>query len=354
VTEPKSKGELTLSTVTEALGALAAVAGLIFVTGGAVLALRLAFEDLPALGVVGQLPNGFLFSIGVTQVVIPALAVAALHIIYVAHRNTPPGERPSVWDTARMYQRSRWRHLIAASVLPVALVLPGAVLALWHNEHRALASLVAVAAVIAVVCGIVLYRRAARSVPEGEAVTEAIFEQDTRGFPRHNFAVLSGMIVFLAIGVAVDVFGDGSWQFLWLVAAWAGCVPVVLGYLLLRGKVGDAYREDDQKQHIVRAQAVLSLAVAALAVPGLICFWAAWPLEKATVCTSGATADETPFTVEGVFVGETGDRVYVGDTEAASPSIVSIPQPEVTRTVIGDESTTAADCPTDLTPEPPP
>jgi hypothetical protein len=72
---------LSLSTVTQLLGGLAAVAGLIYVTGGAVLALRLAFVDLPALGAVGQLPHGFLFSIAASQVLVPALGMGALQLI---------------------------------------------------------------------------------------------------------------------------------------------------------------------------------------------------------------------------------------------------------------------------------
>ena len=160
-----ANGQLTLSTATEALGALAAVTGLIYVTGGAVLALRLAFVDLPALGAVGQLPNGFLFSIGASQVVVPALAIGALHVIYVAHRSTAPKDRPSVWDTARRTKLSRWQHLILASVLPVLLVLPGTVLALWRDpDSRLLAFLVSVAAVFGAWYGRARYKRETKNV----------------------------------------------------------------------------------------------------------------------------------------------------------------------------------------------
>ena len=138
---------------------------------------------------------------------------------------------------------------------------------------------------------------------------------------------------------------DWDFQFLWLVAAWAACVPAVLGYLLLRGKIGDHYRADNEKKHVVRAQIGLSLAVAVLAVPGLVCFWAAWRLENATVCTSEANRAGSTFVVDGLLVGETGDRVYVGDTTARTPSIVSIPQSKVTRTVIGGATRATADCP---------
>src|SRR3954465_13278303 len=97
VPQPQADGALagvTLSNIRDLIAAIAAVGGLVFLTGGAVLALRLAFEDLPALGVVGQLPKGFLFSIGASQIVLPALGLAAIHAIYLASRNADPKGRP--------------------------------------------------------------------------------------------------------------------------------------------------------------------------------------------------------------------------------------------------------------------
>jgi hypothetical protein len=133
-------------------------------------------------------------------------------------------------------------------------------------------------------------------------------------------------------------------------------VPAVLGYLLLRGMIGDRYRGDYEKKHLIRAQVVLSVAFAALTVPGLVCFWAAWPLESATVCTTTTDAHGKTFVIDGVLVGETGDRVYVGNAKpdaddakpgGKDPSIVSIPQDNVTRTVIGGDSGATASCATE-------
>src|SRR3954469_5419915 len=56
------------------VGLLAVLAALIYITGGIVLALRLALSGLPAMGVVGQLPREFLVSLGFGLVVAPASA----------------------------------------------------------------------------------------------------------------------------------------------------------------------------------------------------------------------------------------------------------------------------------------
>ena len=236
------------------------MAGLIYVTGGAVLALRLAFQNLPALGVVGQLPHGFLFSIGASQVVIPALAIGALHVIYVAHRSTPPSDRPSVWATARTKKLSRWRHLIVASVAPVVLVLPGTILALWREtDAPALGVTVGVVAAIAAVLGRVRYRRKASGIREDDPVDAPLPETEPKklGLPRYYLFVLGGAVPFLVIGFVAAAVTSWDFSFLWLTAAWAACVPAVLGYLLLRGKIGDHYRNDDEKKHLVRTQIAL-------------------------------------------------------------------------------------------------
>src|SRR3954452_23147874 len=60
------------------VGLFAGIAALIYVAGGIVLGLRLVFLGLPTLGVVGQLPHEFLFSVGATQVVAPALILGII------------------------------------------------------------------------------------------------------------------------------------------------------------------------------------------------------------------------------------------------------------------------------------
>ncbi len=67
---------------TQIAGLFAALAAVIYATGAVVLALRLAFEQLPWDNVVSQLPREFVLSIGTGQVLLPALALGALYGLY--------------------------------------------------------------------------------------------------------------------------------------------------------------------------------------------------------------------------------------------------------------------------------
>jgi hypothetical protein len=68
--------------VTQIAGLFAALAAVIYATGAVVLALRLAFVQLPWGNVVSQLPREFVLSIGTGQVLLPSLAVGALYGLY--------------------------------------------------------------------------------------------------------------------------------------------------------------------------------------------------------------------------------------------------------------------------------
>jgi hypothetical protein len=122
VTNGDSRGTELLKALGLVVGLLAGVVGLLYAIGGGVLTLRLYLEDLPSLTVVGQLPREFLISIALTQIVLPALAVAA---VYLAYRVLRGGSAPHPNRLVRQWRtggRLGWAELLAVST-PVALVL---------------------------------------------------------------------------------------------------------------------------------------------------------------------------------------------------------------------------------------
>jgi hypothetical protein len=329
---PKWLGELP-----NVVAGITGLVALVYFVGGIVLALRLAFDRLPALGVVGQLPHDFLFSIGVSEVVFPALVLAALHGM-LANASAKGSHRDfKQWREAGMTRRARWRHVISAAVGCVAVVLPGAVVAL-AREHAS-ATVFAVLALAGIVVARFLYRLHrddVRNTAPDKPVRDGWLEHRLPKAQGIEAAVVgAGGLAYAAIGLAVlAALEDPS--LLWLCAAWLLSLPFVLLYLLVRGRL--AARE---RVWILPQQLALSLATTLVTVPALVVAWAAWPLEQAIVCPAPASdGAKTPANTPGSFVGETSDRVYVG-TERR---IVSIPQDQVARVVIGSDE--AADCTT--------
>lgn len=326
---------VTLSNIRDLIAAIAAVGGLVFLTGGAVLALRLAFEDLPALGVVGQLPKGFLFSIGASQVVLPALGLAAIQAVVLPARNRHPDVRPRVWDQAGRTELARRRHLIFAAVAPVVIVLPGALQKLRVDPQVPddLWWKVGLLGVVCAVLGRLGYWSSAHHVGEGDAVEENLLQTDGRPKMCKRYYVYVGLggAALLTLGALIGWCTDANYRYLWLGAAWAGGVLATLGYLVVRGELNERYGDG---RHELQAGVALSLATAIVTVPGLVAFWAAWPLETATVCATNAKEPKT-YRVDGVLVGETSDRVYIGDTTPGRENIQSVPQSRIVRTVIG-------------------
>lgn len=70
-----------LKTIAGIFGLFAGLASLIYIGGGAVLALRMSWNDVPnSLSVVAQLPKEFLIAAGLAQLALPALILAAIYI----------------------------------------------------------------------------------------------------------------------------------------------------------------------------------------------------------------------------------------------------------------------------------
>ncbi len=69
-------------TLKDFFGLFAGIAAAVYILGGAVLSMRLSFENLPGEAAFGQLPRDFLLTIGMAQVLLPAVIVAGLHAAY--------------------------------------------------------------------------------------------------------------------------------------------------------------------------------------------------------------------------------------------------------------------------------
>jgi hypothetical protein len=90
----ESQGSELVKAVGQAVGLLAGAVGLVYMVGGAVLALRLFIEDLPSRTIVAQLPRDLLVSVGLAQVVLPGIAIAALYAaVRILLGATPPPKR---------------------------------------------------------------------------------------------------------------------------------------------------------------------------------------------------------------------------------------------------------------------
>lgn len=77
-----------LDVIQKLVGLAASVGVLVIVLGGVVLYARLSFEKLPGQSVFGQLPHDFLVTVGLGQVLAPALGLGAAHALIRIVKNT--------------------------------------------------------------------------------------------------------------------------------------------------------------------------------------------------------------------------------------------------------------------------
>lgn len=112
-----------------ALGLLAGLSTIVYISGGALLIARFNAKDLPVEAVVASLPRELLISVGLTEVVLPlALALAgALALAYLLLELIPDVERlGNPLDDWRRASRGEQRALIAFAL---GLATTGAALA---------------------------------------------------------------------------------------------------------------------------------------------------------------------------------------------------------------------------------
>jgi hypothetical protein len=109
-----------IKTLGQLIGLAAGVVALIYAAGGGVLALRLYLAHLPSRTIVAQLPRDLLISVGLAQIVLPVVAIAALYVIWRVLRGTTPLPTRLVGQWQRRSRRD-WAELIGASAVPAAL-----------------------------------------------------------------------------------------------------------------------------------------------------------------------------------------------------------------------------------------
>jgi hypothetical protein len=115
----------------------------------------------------------------------------------------------------------------------------------------------------------------------------------------------------------------------------------VLVGLSLRARLVAAYGDSARSWSAPAAVARMTLVLALVAVPVCVLFAGAYfPLLPARVCTVNEPG------VEGVLIGETSDRTYIGEQRKRGKlDVFSIPSSQTTRTIIGGRRAPASACP---------
>lgn len=286
-----SRALAQLRTAVAAAGVVVAIA---YLTGAGVLVLQMLLEDLPPGDFIGALPRESAVASGVSLVIGPAVLWGVLYaLLRFTFRSgwAPPGTHRR-WNKyasesvkRRRIMRGAWLVEFVAGV--GLLSAPG----VWHATRRyhwwshdwRWAALIIVAVMVPTMLGYMHGRaRVAESWPRGRKapwwmpwrrLSESESDQDApddrpwtyplRGAGRHA-------------GVPRDRY-------------WSRPVPVVVGAAL----------------------------AAAAAVPAAAAYWAVVKLPDAMVCLR-AVDGTYPDPIKGVLVGQTADRVYLGDPEPSA------------------------------------
>jgi hypothetical protein len=367
-TSARSQGAARMHALEVIVGLFAGVAALIYITGGVALGLRLLFAGLPSLP-VGQLPREFLFSLGAAQVVVPAVALAVVAgIIELGqrHQGLVFGHLP--WSEAKQRPALRGTYIAYYAAVPFLLIAPGLAVAVITDdavEHPAGPVVVLAAAAVTVLAAWASFAWSSRVKEERGPPDERRGPPDERRGPSderrgppddtprpgwHLWAgVLGGAImpVVFAVWLSFDV--DDA-RYAGIIGAWLVSLLFALLAVWWRAQVGEWHRREaasavglpkppkpGDRKRIADVPpspwlVVLSWgATAVLLMPALVAITAAWPLSDAVVCAQ--PTDRTTYAASGRFVGETNDRVYIGDK--TSHRIISVPSRNVSRVLVG-------------------
>lgn len=237
-------------------GLLAGFVALVYVTGGVVMALRLAFKDLPWDNVVSQLPREFLISIGLGQVLIPALLVGALYGFFRLLRA----------DRAKPPELHRLRDAGA--------------------RRGAVGGYARTLAVLSIPPAVIFIRGALR----GDLGPEVL-------------------PVIATVG---------------LLAAVAGVAHETRAIVLARER-------SIHRWNSLRTVVAVAALYAAATIPSMMIAAAGLPLTEAKVCTTNNSTES------GYYVGQTSDRVYLGEKGKAR-RIAVIPMAQVEELFIGSDA----------------
>jgi len=265
-----------VKTLGQLFGLAAGFIALVYAAGGGVLALRLYLSDLPSRTVVGQLPRDLLISVGLSQIVLPALGVAAIYVITrLLWGNSPPPTRlVDEWGAkpSRRGWRVRlegWRRLLAASAIPALVATGFAAEQMWRYVTRD-------------------WQKLLPSLP------------------------LTFLVTLIVVLVALNLRAR----------------------LALSARRAPATNEIVRERWNERSAVVRMTSVVALvSLPFCLVFAGTINLLDARVCITGGSHVQH---VDGVLIGETTNRTYIGENGDQDPlQVFAIPQSEIIETVIG-------------------
>jgi hypothetical protein len=252
VANGESQGSELVKAVGQAVGLLAGAVGLVYMVGGAVLALRLFIEDLPSRTIVAQLPRDLLVSVGLAQVVLPGIAIAALYAAV--------------------------RTLLGATSPPKRLV-------------------------------------------------DQWVEPSLRGWIELGVASAIPALAITAFGAYRVPRLQREWDLAWLLpVAMLLSMLIVLVALRLRASLAAAYRGRWNER---RSILLMTLVVWLATVPACLVFAGTFTLLDAKVCTTSGS-ERT-----GLLIGETNQRIYIGESSGAKRQVISFPLTQVKETFIG-------------------
>jgi len=123
---PDARNKRLIDELKDVVAWVGVVLGLVYFSGALILGLRLQFGRLDALAVVGSLPRESAIAIGVTEVILPALALGIVWVAWSFHRGHE--DAPS-WHANEPQWASRHRSEIAVGAALVTI--PGVVRSLF-------------------------------------------------------------------------------------------------------------------------------------------------------------------------------------------------------------------------------
>jgi hypothetical protein len=296
------------------------VVAIAYLAGAAILTLQLAFAHLPPAGVVGSLPRETAIATGVSQVIGPGVAwgvVYALLRFTFRSGQAPPPTHHRWNEFSDQGNRRRLRLTWGIELLIGVCVLsaPG----VWHTYHRYHWGIeafgIAILIVIVMVATMLGYlhgrARVAEVWPVGTARDHWMgpfraprFEPKRKVGPLEPWTRPAG-------GQADLRKRADRW--------WSRPVPVIIGAAL----------------------------AAAAVVPATAVYWAVATLPNAVVCMQ-AVDGTYPAPVKGVLVGQTSDRVYLGNPqrdgdppeqgEAANGALATLSADVVDRVIVKNQA----------------
>jgi Collagen triple helix repeat (20 copies) len=273
-----------------AAGIVAVVAALVYVTGGIVLATRLYVSGYPFENVVGQLPRQLLISVGLTQIVLPSIAVAGLYA----------GAR-------YVGGQGRWQGIVSAikgglQAIAAFIVRPFR----WISRKPRLRRISS--------------RGSYRRMKGGASRFWKGLSRGWRGLrgllERQPSIAAVGALVLAAVG-GIRILRNWSWSGFGFLVVAAVFTLFILGVVLtyrqrLLQKRGDEW-------HSAGPLSRMTAAVALAALPAWIVYAASVHLVPVRVCLPGGAYED------GNLVGETSDRIYITATSGKRHVVLALP-----------------------------